>query len=85
MAYDVVDPESFLENGLFAEEAFLRKVDEYQWQQHLGKHVLVRGCRSAIMPPWVFMVLTGRLAETAKSVRYGNEHDNVVVYRQQKH
>jgi hypothetical protein len=27
------------------------------------------------------MYLTGRLAGVAKSVRFGNEHDNIVVYR----
>ncbi len=81
MVYSVIDPEHFLSNGIFLEGNFLEKAEKFDWPQYRGKQVLVRGCSSAIIPPWAFMYMTGKLAALAKTVRYGNEHDNIVVFR----
>jgi hypothetical protein len=78
---EVVEPEQFLNNGIFSEDTFLQKAGEYDWGRYQGKKVLVRGCQSTIIPPWVYMYITGKLAGIARSVRYGNEHDNIVVFR----
>jgi len=81
MAYSIIDPEHFLSDGVFFEGQFLEKAEKFDWEQYRNKQVLVRGCNSAIIPPWAFMYISGKLAVLAKSVRYGNEHDNIVVYR----
>ncbi|MGH8015701.1 MAG: DUF2480 family protein [Candidatus Zixiibacteriota bacterium] len=81
MAYSIIDPEHFLSDGVFRESEFLEKSQKHDWALYKNKQVLVRGCSSAIFPPWAFMYLTGKLAASAKTVRYGNEHDNVVVFR----
>jgi hypothetical protein len=81
MAFSIVDPEQFLSEGVFREEKFLEKADSFDWAQFKSKQVLVRGCSSAIFPPWAFMYLTGKLAVSARTVRFGNEHDNIVVFR----
>jgi len=81
MAQSIIDPEHFLSDGIFREESFLEKANNYDWEQFQNKQVLVRGCNSAIIPPWAFMFITGKLAAIARTVRYGNEHDNVVVFR----
>lgn len=81
MTYSTLDPEHFLSDGVFLEGNFLEKADSFDWEQFRAKQVLVRGCSSAIIPPWAFMFITGKLSALAKTVRYGNEHDNIVVYR----
>jgi len=81
MPYTVLDPAVFTVDGVFRQDDFFARVDANDWAQYRGALVLVRGCGEALTPPWAYMVLTGRLAGVAKSVRYGNEHDNVVVYR----
>ncbi len=81
MTYSIIDPEHFLSDGVFFEEKFLEKAEKFDWEQYRNKQVLVRGCNSAIIPPWAFMYISGKLAARAKTVRYGNEHDNIVVYR----
>lgn len=81
MAFEVVDPEAFLTDGVFREREFLKQADSVNWAMYAGKKVLVRGCHGSLIPPWAFMYFTGKLAPFARSVRYGNEHDNVVVYR----
>jgi hypothetical protein len=80
MASSVVDPAVFLEDGVFREGTFIEKIKGLTWEQYRNQNVLVRGC-STIIPPWAYMYIAARLAHVAKAVRYGNEHDNVVVYR----
>jgi hypothetical protein len=84
MNYTVVDPAAFTVEGVFRQEEFLDRIDAHDWRQYRDKMVLVRGCGDTLTPPWAFMVITGKLAGEAKSVRYGNEHDNVVVYRAER-
>ena len=84
MPFSNLDPEDFLDSGIFKEAAFLEKAENFNWLQYQDKQVLVKGCSSALIPPWAFMYITGKLAPLAKSVRYGNEHDNLVVFRAKK-
>lgn len=80
MALIPLDPKEFTDNGRFAEDDFFARSEAYDFGRFAGKNVLVRGCGLPI-PPWAYMHLTARLAAVARSIRYGNEHDNVVVYR----
>ena len=84
MPYVIVDPADFLSEGAFFENKFVENIDRHDWNSYEDKQVLVRGCTSAIIPPWAYMILTSRLSPVAKSVRFGNEHDNIVVYRRKK-
>jgi hypothetical protein len=84
MAYEIVDPADLLVDGAFFEDKFIRKADSYDWNRFKDRPVLVRGCGSKLIPPWAYMLITSRLVGIAKSVRYGNEHDNIVVFRNDK-
>jgi hypothetical protein len=84
MPYAIVDPADFLTDGAFFEDKFVENIDRHDWNSYKDTQVLVRGCTSAIIPPWAYMILTSRLSPVAKSVRFGNEHDNIVVYRRKK-
>ncbi len=81
MTYEVVEPDQFTEGGMFRQDVFIRKIDAFDWSKFSGKKVLVRGCGSMIIPPWAYMLITARLQSYAKSIRYGNEHDHIVVFR----
>ncbi len=83
MAYEIVDPAELLTDGAFFEDQFIESADRYDWEKYRDKTVLVRGCTSTLIPPWAYMLITGRLSSRAKSVRFGNEHDNIVVYRRE--
>lgn len=80
MVYEVLDPADFLANGAFFQDHFIAQTNAHDWSRYAGRPVLIRGCSTTI-PPWAYMLLTGKLVGIAKSVRYGNEHDNIVVYR----
>jgi hypothetical protein len=81
MKFTIIDPAEFQAESLFRQDEFLDAVGSHNWEQYRDKMILVRGCGDVIIPPWAYMIITGRLTGIAKSVRYGNEHDNVVVYR----
>lgn len=82
MAFEILDPNDLLTENIFFEDKFLETVENYDWGKFQNKKVLVRGCGSAVIPPWAYMVITSKLMIYAKSIRFGNEHDNIVVYRQ---
>jgi len=79
----IVDPGDFITDGLFREDQFLKSVANHDWQQYAGHNILVRGCSTTI-PPWAYMYLTAKIMPLARSIRYGNEHDNIVVFRLKK-
>lgn len=84
MGYVVLDPEDFLERGLFFESKFRDKVAQFDWQQFDGQRVLVRGCTSKVIPPWAYMVITGRLVNFASAVYFGSEHDRIPVFNRRQ-
>lgn len=84
MTYHPIDPSSFLRENIFRQDDFISNVDNHDWTGFEGKRVLVRGCSSMLLPHWAFMYLTGKLTPFAKAIHYGNEHDNVVVFRDEQ-
>ena len=84
MNFTILDPNDMLDNGIFKEDTFLELVDKFDFSPYQDKKVLIRGCTSSIIPPWAYMVLTGKLTTIAKSIRFGNEHDHIVIYRNKK-
>ncbi len=81
MNYTIVDPTSFVTGKFFREEDFLANTGTADWERYRDRPVLVRGCGTTIVPPWAYMLIAARLSGVAKSIRYGNEHDNIVVHR----
>lgn len=82
--YRVVDPAQFLRSPMFRQDEFLDSLGVHNWEQYRDTKVLVRGCGDVVTPPWAYMAITAHLVGVAGSVRYGSEHDNVVVYRQRR-
>jgi len=84
MPFTIIDPNDLLDDGIFKEDPFMKKVTNIDWSQYQDQKILIRGCTSSIIPPWAYMVLTGKLTSFAKSIRFGNEHDHIVIFRQKK-
>jgi hypothetical protein len=81
MAYEILDTAAFLDDGIITEARFIDAVAAFDWNRYESKKVLVKGCGSTILPPWAFMIITARLVPIAHSIRYGNDHDNIVICR----
>ncbi len=77
---EILEFSAFMTGGKVIEADFFEKLDRFAWDRYRGKSVLVRGCGTAIVPPWAFMAVASRLAQTAKRIRYGSEHSSVTVF-----
>ena len=82
--YAVIDPREFLTGGMFRQAEYLNSIAAHDWNRYRDQRVLVRGCGDVPFPPWAYMVIATRLVGIARNVRFGNEHDHVVVYRREK-
>lgn len=78
---ELLDIKTFMDNGLIREKNFFEKLDRYDWSSLTGKRILVKGCGTTAIPPWAFMALMGHLVNHAKTIKYGNEHSAITVYR----
>jgi hypothetical protein len=85
MACTVIDITRFLDREVFRQEDFLDRLAAHDFSQYQASHVLLSGCNSTIIPPWAFMALTARLVPVANSIRFGNDHDNIVIFRKTSH
>ncbi len=81
---EIVDIKSFVDGPILVEKDFLAKIDTFNWEKYRGEKALVRGCSDIVIPTWAYMVVASRLSEVASSIRYGNEHSNIVIYRRAK-
>jgi hypothetical protein len=76
----ILDMNEFMDNGVIAESVFLDRIARFDWESLRNKTVLVKGCGTAIIPPWAFMIITARLTEVARRILYGNEHSSLPVF-----
>lgn len=76
----ILDIQQFFDNGIVTTAVFYEKVAAFDWEALRDKTVLVKGCGSAIVPPWAFMVVTARLARIAACIHYGNEHSSFPIF-----
>ncbi|HDL02102.1 MAG TPA: DUF2480 family protein [candidate division Zixibacteria bacterium] len=81
MNFTIIDINDMLDKGIFKEDAFIAQAEQIDWALYKDKKILIRGCLSSIIPPWAYMILTGKLAAIAQSIRFGNEHDHIIILR----
>lgn len=78
---EIVDLTSFVSGEILLETEFVENIKDSDWDRYQDKNVLVRGCGEAPLPIWAFMMISAKLTPVAKTIRYGNEHSNIVIYR----
>lgn len=62
------------------EKDFREAAARFPWSDFQGKDVLVRGCGSAIIPAWAYMLATSRLQPHARSIYFGDAASPVLVW-----
>jgi hypothetical protein len=77
----VIDPVDLVGKNFFMESSFLEGVKNHNWQQYENKNIIIRGCSSVIIPTWAYMLITGKLAGIAHTIKFGNNHKNITVFR----
>lgn len=71
--YDIKDN---LFHGLILKEKDFRAfVKEHDWSQYEGKHIGITCSTDAIVPTWVYMILSNKLSPFAKSLHFGSQKE----------
>ena len=65
-----IELDDFLVNGVLKEKDFRTKVEDINWDKYLDQKVLIKGCTSAPVPIWSYLIITAKLTDVAKIVYY---------------
>ena len=73
--------DDYLEGGILIEKIFREKVNSIDWSIYKNKKILIKGCASAPIPTWAYMILTARLTQYAKYISYGEPCSAFEIYK----
>jgi len=73
--------EDFLNKGIIREKDFRKKIENYNWKKFSNNKVLIKGCTSAPVPIWSYLIITAKLTDVAKIVYYGEPCSAVEIYK----
>lgn len=76
-----IELDDFLVNGVLKEKDFRTKVEDINWDRYLDQKVLIKGCTSAPVPIWSYLIITAKLTDVAKIVYYGEPCSAVEIYK----
>ena len=73
--------DDYLKDGILIEKVFREKVNTIDWSIYKNKKILIKGCASAPIPTWAYMILTARLTQYAKYISYGEPCSAFEIYK----
>lgn len=62
-------------------DAFAQTLEAYDWSQHAGNPVVVKGCSNEVVPESAFVAATQRLQQVASKIMYGEACSAVAIWR----
>ena len=65
--------DDFLDRGIIKEEAFRKKVANFNWGKYENKKVLIKGCSQAPIPTWAYLIITYRLTINNSKIYFGEK------------
>mgnify|MGYP006268118877 CR=1 FL=1 len=66
------------------QELFRRELALIDWEDYVGKKVVIKGCSDVAVPDFAYGEVVRSLAPLAKLIMYGEPCSNVPVYKQRK-
>ncbi len=66
------------EELIIVEKSFRTAMDSVNWEDNSGKAVSVICSVDAIIPQWVYMLITAKLKPFATSIAFGTEQDHLI-------
>ena len=73
--------DDFLDGGIIREKSFRDMSDNINWNEYQDKKVLIKGCSSAPVPTWAYLILTAKLSQFAKEILYGEPCSAVKIFK----
>ncbi len=73
--------DDFLENGIISEKHFRNKVEEINWKEYEGLKFLIKGCSTAPVPTWAYLILTANLSQNSSEILYGEPCSGIKIFK----
>ena len=73
--------DDFLNNGMIKEKEFRAKIVLVDWSIYKNKRVMIKGCTSAPVPTWSYLIITAQLANHANEILYGEPCSAVKIFK----
>jgi len=75
-----IELDDFLINGILKEKDFRNQVENIDWNTYNNKKVLIKGCTSAPVPIWSYLIITAKLTNVAKAIYFGEPCSAINIY-----
>ena len=79
-----IELDDFLTDGILKEKDFRHKIDKINWTIYKDKKFLIKGCTSAPVPIWSYLIITAKLSHNAKQILFGEPCSAVNIFNQPK-
>ena len=73
--------DDFTTKGIIIEKEFRNKVNSINWNIYKNKKVLIKGCASAPVPTWAYLIISAKLSQKAKLILYGEPCSAFEIYK----
>jgi len=73
--------DDFLNEGILKENYFRDKIESIDWTIYKEKIVLIKGCSTAPIPTWAYMILVAKLTPYAYKILYGELCSAYEIYK----
>ena len=77
---DKIELDDFLTDGILKEKDFRVKVDKIDWSIYKNKKVLIKGCTTAPVPTWSYLIITAKLSQNANQILFGEPCSSVKIF-----
>ena len=76
-----IELDDFLIDGILKEADFREKIDSINWLKYRNKKVLIKGCTSAPVPIWSYLIITAQLTGIASHIYFGEPCSAIDIYK----
>ena len=76
--------DDFLSDGMLKENDFREKIKAVDWSIYKNKKVMIKGCSSAPVPTWSYLIITANLVDYAQQILYGEPCSAVKIFERKK-
>ena len=73
--------DDFLDDGIIKENSFRKKIELFDWKQFNNDKVLIKGCASAPIPTWAYLIIATKLTEHASDILFGEACSAVKIFK----
>ena len=73
--------DDFLDDGIIKENSFRKKIDLFDWKQFNNEKVLIKGCASAPIPTWAYLIIATKLTKHASDILFGEACAAVKIFK----